>query len=91
MLWHFKAGFISPATTANRRILWAAPASGVVTKAGAAAGPELPDEAGGLLAAGREGGAAQAILRLIHQLVGGGALQHRRKGLVVSGWCGSTF
>ena len=62
------------------------PTSGVVTEAGAAVRPELLGEAGGLVAAGREGGAAEVVLHvhhLIHQLLGGGDLQHRSKGLVV--------
>ena len=70
------------------------PTSGVVTEAGAAVGPELLGEAGGLVAVGREGGVAEAVLHVhhvVHQLLGGGGLQHRSKGLVVLGGCGSAF
>ena len=59
------------------------PTSGVVTEAGAAVGPELLGEAGGLVAAGREGGVAEAVLQVhhvVHQLVGGGDL-HKTKFL----------
>ena len=51
----------------------------MVAEAGAAVGPELLGKAGGLLAAGREGGVGEPILHVIHQLVGGGDLQHKNK------------
>ena len=57
----------------------------MVTQAGAAVRPELLGHAGGLVAVGGEGGVAQAVLHvhhLVHQLLGGGDLQHRSKGLV---------
>ena len=77
LLWHF-CRIYGPATkTGNRRILWAASTSGVVTEAGAAVHPELLTEAGGLVAAGGEGGTAEAVLHvhhIIHQLVGAGNL-----------------
>ena len=53
------------------------PTSGVVAEAGAAVGPELLDQAGGLVAVGSVGGLAQAVLHVVDQLAGGGDLQHK--------------
>ena len=49
----------------------------MVAEAGAAVGPELLDQAGGLLAVGCEGGLAEAVLHVVDELVGGGDLQHK--------------
>ena len=55
----------------------AAPTSAVVAEAGAALGPELLDQAGGLLAVSSKGGLAEAVLHVVDELVGGGDLQHK--------------
>ena len=72
----------------NRRISGAATASCLVAKAGAALAAQLLAEAGGLVAAGREGGATEAVLEvhhIVHQLLGGGDLRHKRRVLFQEG------
>ena len=75
----------------NRRISGAASASAVVAEAPAAAGPHLLDQAGTAEAAGSQGGVGQALLRLVHQLVGGGDLQHKTKVFLFKEGVGMQF
>ena len=58
----------------------------MVAEAGAAVGPELLDQAGGLEVAGRQGGVGQPFLHHVDQLLGGGDL-HKSKVFVLGG-CG---
>ena len=43
----------------------------MVAEAAAAVGAQLLAEAGGLVAAGRDGGGTEAVLHIVDQLVGG--------------------
>ena len=63
----------------------------MVAEAGAAVGPQLLDEAGRVEAAGRQGGVGQPLLRVVHQLVGGGALQRKNKVFFILGGCGDAI
>ena len=84
MLGHYQAGLKVRPQQVNRRG-WGGAVLAVVAEASAAGAAQLVHEAGGLVAARGQGGVGEAVLHIVHQVVGAGDLRPKNRGLFQKG------